>query len=322
MTDALSVELAAHCRQILGDRRIKNRVIILCEGGTDQRGRLSPQSYRQNDRLPDCNFYQACVPTWWRNTGKLVPKFINSGDRSKVISTYFGLLHLHHQNPQNSYLNPRYLFSLVDLDLQTKKLDHYPYSDLETIFHALYQNGEFRSEAGYQNHHLLVTGLVHKEAYYLLPEISTIFEQYQIRFNGQNLALDDLYVTIAESADTDQDLKMHFSQVRSRLNCDPYFQCQSLMKFQESWLDAFEQSLTKLPEQKRLLVHNLLMVCKAKRFWKQIHPAREDSRTSHELQDQLIPFIGRVYAEQPVYDYYQIPSLFKAIYTIAYEDRQ
>ena len=52
------------------------------------------------------------------------------------------------------------------------------------------------------------------------------------------------------------------------------------------------------------------MVCKAKRFWKQIHPAREDRRSSHELQDQLIPFIGRIYAEQPVYDYHQIPSLF------------
>ncbi|MFZ9737396.1 MAG: hypothetical protein ACO3EZ_05250, partial [Prochlorotrichaceae cyanobacterium] len=310
MTDDLSLELEAHCRQILRDRRIKSRVIILCEGGTDQRGRLSPQSYRRNDRLPDSNFYQACVPTWWKRSGKPLPKFINSGDRSKVIATYFGLLHLHHRNPSHSYLTPGSLFALVDLDLQTKKIDHYAYSDLESIFHALYQNGQFRVEASQENHHLFVTGLVHKEAYYLLPEIRSIFEQYQIRLNGQNLELDELYLTIAEAADTDQDLKMHFHKVRARLSCDRYFQCQTLAKFQESWMEAFETALTQPSHHKRLLVHNLLTVCKAKRYWKQIHPAREDTRSSHELQDQLIPFIGRVYAEQPVYEQHQIPSLF------------
>jgi hypothetical protein len=317
----LTAELEAHCRDILGDRRIKGRVVILCEGGTDQRGRLSPQSYRQNDRLPDANFYQACVPAWWRQQGTPLPKFINSGDRSKVISTYFGLRQLHRHAPEFSYLNPHHLFALIDLDLQSKRLEHYAYPDSERIFHALYRDGLFRSQDLELNHHILVTGLVHKEAYYLLPEVASIYQENQVCLNGNLLELDDLYFMMADTANGDPDLKIHFNQVRQRLSCGQYFECQNLPAFQESWQDSFEDSLMDNAPEKRLLIHNLLTVCKAKRYWKQLHPSPGDSRSSAELQDQLIPFIGRIYANQAILDEHQIPSLFQAIYRIAYRPK-
>ncbi len=46
-------ELEQHCQNILGSRRIKNKITILCEGGVyDVKERLSPQTYKHMEKLP------------------------------------------------------------------------------------------------------------------------------------------------------------------------------------------------------------------------------------------------------------------------------
>jgi hypothetical protein len=134
-TDA---ELEQHCQYILGERRVKNKIVILCEGGRyEGKERLSPQSYGRMEQLPDANFYNACIPSHWREKR---PQFFNCGDRHDMLSTYFKLFELHDREPGSSYLSPELLFALVDIDLHPAKIEseEYGFADTEEIFHDLY----------------------------------------------------------------------------------------------------------------------------------------------------------------------------------------
>ncbi|WP_228060573.1 MULTISPECIES: hypothetical protein [unclassified Coleofasciculus] len=118
-----SEQLEQHCKTILQSRRIRNKIVVLCEGDIPKiQGRPSPQSYGRMEEMPDANFYKACVPKGWT---QYRPQFFNCGDRKDVIDSYFSLLDLHNQNKDNSYLNPDKLFAVVDLDLQVQAIDNY-----------------------------------------------------------------------------------------------------------------------------------------------------------------------------------------------------
>ncbi len=78
-------ELNEHCTAILRSRRIQNKIVILCEGNLHQlNGRPSPQSYRQLEKVPDANFYKACIPSDWTQHR---PEFFVCGDKHDVISS-------------------------------------------------------------------------------------------------------------------------------------------------------------------------------------------------------------------------------------------
>ena len=125
------------------------------------------------EKLPDANFYKACVPRWWKNYR---PQFFNCGDRKDVIDTYFKLLELHKEFPNNSFLTPDKLFAIVDLDLQLHKINEkYPFQDTDEIFYSLYEHAGVKEKDISQNR-IWVTGLIHKEAYFLLPEIQDILQ--------------------------------------------------------------------------------------------------------------------------------------------------
>jgi len=124
-------QLEEHCKIILQSPRIKNKIVVLCEGPIpDIEGRRSPQAYKNMEKMPDANFYKACVPTWWRQKR---PQFFNCGDRASVINTYLKLLTLHKQDTTNSYLEPDLLFAMIDLDLHLQKIDGVAYSGYEKI---------------------------------------------------------------------------------------------------------------------------------------------------------------------------------------------
>ncbi|MGL5939751.1 MAG: hypothetical protein ACRC2S_05100 [Waterburya sp.] len=88
-----SKALEEHCQQILNDRRIKNKIVVFCEGEIrDIQGRRSPQAYKRMEQMPDANFYKKCVPKSWIDKPR--PQFFNCGDRKDVLDTYFTLLKL------------------------------------------------------------------------------------------------------------------------------------------------------------------------------------------------------------------------------------
>ena len=133
--------LQEHCQTIINSRRAQNKIVILCEGNVHaNKGKASLSSYRQLEKLPDANFYKACIPVWWKQKR---PEFFICGDRQDVINTYFELQKMHSQPRNDSYLNKDKLFAIIDLDLPLCKFDDsYPIKDSEALFYSLYEEGQ------------------------------------------------------------------------------------------------------------------------------------------------------------------------------------
>jgi hypothetical protein len=301
-TDA---ELEQHCKYILADRRIKNKIVILCEGGRySGNERLSVQSYGRMEELPDANFYNACIPSYWR-TGR--PQFFNCGDRHDTLSTYFKLLELHSLNLKLSYLSPNFLFALVDIDLHTAKIEdkEYGFADTEEIFHDLYLDLKIQPDKLPQ-HRIWVTGLMHKEAYFLNPDLQSIFDEYQIpiEYRENQIDLDSVYRDIIKDLERDPDLCQHFTKAVKRI-CH----CGNLNLQNPQLLAASWQQLYDLPEQiETELIFALLAISKSKPYWQNVM-ANSPARQREALSLQIA---RRFYAEQngADCDLYHLPCFF------------
>ncbi len=104
-------------------------------------------------------------------------------------STFFTLLERHSKLRQYSYLNPDKLFAIVDLDIQSQEMSQsYPFSDTEAIFEHLYDKGKVNKKNANQ-HRIWVTGLIHKEAYFIEPALQSVFDTFPLTFNTVPLKL-------------------------------------------------------------------------------------------------------------------------------------
>lgn len=291
-------QLYKHIQVILQSQTIYNKIVVLCEGNIQTfEGHSSPQAYRKMEQMPDANFYKRCIPTWWKQRQ---PRFFNCGDRNGVIDTYFGLLEQHHLDSKQSYLNPDKLFAIVDLDIQPKTIeDEYPFDDIEAIFNHLYQNAKV-NETNMQQHRLWVTGFIHKEAYFLLPNLQKLFNQYPIPpvFDGIDLNLETVYQAMANTIDTDPDLQHDFDRVCTRFGFCQLLNCENSLTLKQSWLKQFKTVTDTI--EKDNLIAALLMITKAKPFWHQIipHPNSDWTRTSQAYREQLLLEIGRFISEK------------------------
>ena len=78
-----SEQLKQHSEIIISSRRIKNKIVVLCEGDGgiwNFQGIPSPQSCGKMEQMPDANFYSACVFNWWRQYRPYI-KFLNNYKR-------------------------------------------------------------------------------------------------------------------------------------------------------------------------------------------------------------------------------------------------
>ncbi len=127
------------CNKILNHRRIRNNLVILCEGTREYLNIHTPQQISQLDDFPDANFWKQTIPTEWR-TKK--PAFIPCGSRSDILRIYPKLIELHKNNPSNSYLSPDKLFILIDLDIQCQDISNIcpHYQTTEELYHGIYPN--------------------------------------------------------------------------------------------------------------------------------------------------------------------------------------
>ena len=164
-------ELDAHVRAILGSARVRNKIVVLCEGDrlttSQQNWRPCPQSYKAHKHLPDSSFYRNCLSRSWGGRG--LPQFYNCGGRSSVLRTYTELRERQAADPSSTHLDPDRLFAMVDLDLQNAACpEGYLLDSLEAVFAALYDRCRVRPEIS-KEHKIWTTALIHKEAYFLLP---------------------------------------------------------------------------------------------------------------------------------------------------------
>ena len=81
----------------------------------------------------------------------------------------------------NQYFHPKKIFAIVDLDIQIRPIDNYQFLNTQEIFCNLYDKSkinETNANNDQANHEILVTGLIHKEAYFLVPALQSIFDEY------------------------------------------------------------------------------------------------------------------------------------------------
>jgi len=286
-------QLNQHCDFIMQSRRIKNKVVILCEGNIQAIfGRASPQSYRKLENMPDANFYKACIPKWWKQKR---PEFFVCGDRKDVIDTFFTLLEQHRKARQDSYLNPDKLFAIIDLDIQSQEMSqNYPFTDTEAIFEHLYDKSTVNKTNANQ-HRIWVTGLIHKEAYFIEPALQSLFDRFPIllTFNAVPLKLENIYLAMSEKLENDRDLKNHFQQVCHRINYCTNLNCCDIKSLKNSWKKQFQTTVNKTE-----LVYALLTITKAKDYWHQIISKPGEWTTPIErIREQLTLAIGQFYSK-------------------------
>ncbi|MEG4291029.1 hypothetical protein Q5692_22765 [Microcoleus sp. C2C3] len=304
-------QLKKHCEAILQSPRIKNKIVVLCEGDIRKtQGRESPQSYKAMEQMPDANFYKACVPTWWRQKR---PEFFNCGDRKDVIDTYFTLSILHEKDTTNSYLDPDRLFAMIDLDLQLQTIDNYIFTDTEAIFRDLYEKSQVKEQNAAQ-HRIWITGLIHKEAYFLTPELQPIFDNCCNKpiYKRNPAVLASIYLDMADAICSDLDLQNNLQRAFARISYCSGLDCTEVQAFQASWKERFQNAVDETHKNQSIAV--LLTIKKAKDYWHQIKPFGDFSREDWVFREQLSLEIGRFYSEQSSDVKYHIPFFFKTLY--------
>ena len=312
-------ELQEHCERILKSREIKNKIVVLCEGDIHMQGIKSPQSYKKREQMPDANFYKACVPRWWREKR---PQFFNCGDRASVIHTYLKLLKLHQQDTDNSYLKPDRLFAMIDLDLHLQKINEkdYRFRDTEAIFCDLYEKSEVRSQNA-ALHRIWITGLIHKEAYFITPELQSIFDYYPHppMYQDNPVELNSIYMDMADQVSSDPDLKNNLNIQRALARINHCLNCADLNKLQDSWKNEFQN--TSDETRKHQLIRALLTIKKVKNkkhpehdYWEKIMSPADWSGDEAVFREQLSLEIGRFYSQQSSDVKSHIPFFFKTLY--------
>jgi hypothetical protein len=300
-------ELDKHCHNILNSRRAKNKIVILCEGQIIEQDRRSPQSYGRMAQMPDSSFYDACVPNWWTQHR---PEFFNCGSRNTVIKTYFQLLKLN-QNNTKTYLDSNKLFALVDLDSNAIKLpEGYQFSNTEEIFYDLYQSGQIQSEK-IANHRIWVTGLIHKEAYFICPELQEFFDQdWQLspQYQNQPVTLSNMHQAMIDKFTDDPDLMTYFFHVIQRIDHD----CLDIST-PEKLAYTFKAQHQANPTDVSL-IHALLTIKRPKTYYRNIQPPSDWTSTIQNFHEQLELAIGRFYSQQSDRVINHLTDLFRVLH--------
>ncbi|AFZ58818.1 hypothetical protein H6G54_24450 [Anabaena cylindrica FACHB-243] len=309
-------ELKEHCLKIIQDSRIRNKIVILCEGLIPPKveGRRSPQLYKQMEQMPDANFYHACVPTWWK---QYRPIFFNCGDRNDVLNTFFGILDLHNADNSKSFLSPDELFAVVDLDVQLANIkEDYIFENTEDIFYNLYHQGNI-NDSNINHHRIWITGLIHKEAYFLKPDIQEVFDnQYTIYplYKQTPVNLEKIYLDMVNDMNNDADLHNHWSRVIKRISHLSNFDDMEIDKFQYSWQEEYENNQDL--DYKNKLINAVLMLVKSKEYWRQISPDDNWNHSPYKFREQLSLKIGTFYSKQDCIVENHIPFFFKSLYEL------
>ncbi|MCX7098406.1 MAG: hypothetical protein NTV43_10950 [Methylococcales bacterium] len=301
--------LQLHCQTIIGSPRAQNKVVILCEGNIQAvQGCASPSSYRQLEKLPDANFYKACVPNWWQQKR---PEFFVCGDRVDVVNTYFKLLN---SDCEGSRFDKTKLFAIIDLDLPLCEFaDGHCVTNSETLFHTLYQQGKINRQA-LAEQTIFITGLMYKEGYFLIPDLQTVFDTYAtpVHYKNNLVNLEAIYRDMLDSLHEDRNIQQptHFPRACERIAHCVDLDFTNITTLQASWLQAFDVATGSSQHE---LILALLSIHQVKRYWQALTPPTNSGIPQERFEEQLTLAIAKFYAKQERDSNHHIPSFFTAL---------
>lgn len=289
-------ELDEFVVHILQQRRILNKIVMLCEGEPLSPDlRKSPSHYARLEKLPDSNFYSACIPQNW---SQYRPQFFNCGSRNSVLNVYFRLLEMHNQNPELSFLEPSKLYAIIDCDIQKAHFSNYTFDNTEDIRNNLYNNNIEINLSKINSHRIFVTGLIHKEAYFILPEFENLFKNYKctIEYKNQPLDLNNIYLDMIVDISIDKDLELaaNFLIAKNRISFKNDIDVTNKDTLKDSFLSLFNSSTI---NSKIELIYLLLTFRKCKPYWEQI-TSNLWTGSKESFYDGLILEIGKYISKQ------------------------
>ena len=220
-----------------------------------------------------------------------------------------------HSQPRNdSYLNKDKLFAIIDLDLPLCKFDDsYPITDSEALFYRLYQQGQINQQAILEKS-IFITGLIYKEAYFLIPDLQPLFDDYSpvVHFNNVPINLKAVYREMAHKLINDGNLMQpdQFKRACERIQHCQQLNFNSLNDLQQSWLTAFD---TADKSTQQILIYALLTIHQVKDYWKAVTPHEEGIILAESFKEQLILKIAAFYARQARDSIHHIPGFFNAL---------
>lgn len=283
-------------------RAIKNRIVILCEGDRNYLKVKTPQQYGRLDEYQDAAFWKETIPKWWRERK---PVFIPCGGRSQVLIIREILLDLHYEDESNSYLCPEKLFVLVDLDLQRAFINSDLDYDTEKLYFDLYQDGSLNPQA-IDKHKTIVTGFIHKEAYFLEPDLQALFDdsQYKISYKNQQLSLNDIYQDMLLKIESDRDLETYLNTAIAKIK--------NILSNTPSNCSELKDELSQLyndpqisANNKRQVIEAILTIVKSKPFWEkeitiesQRNLPEEYLLDPDDYRDNLMRDLAKFYADK------------------------
>ncbi|MEV9642996.1 hypothetical protein [Aliarcobacter butzleri] len=277
MTDQ---QILTHAINILNSARIRGKYVFLCEGDISNifdNNIHSPSSLRKLEHLPDSSFYKKCLNT---NIQKYkLPSFFNCAGRTDVIKVYHKLLELvdeEESQGRSTYLDKEKLFVIIDLDLQNSKVDETLYT--EDIYLSLYDETKI-IQTEIISHKVFVTGLIHKEAYFLLPIFQDVIENYkiQLKYGNSQICLPTIYQEILNDSYADRDLNSNLSRVLDRFSQHKLNTIDDLVSLANQKLNQNE-------------LEYLFTFRKVKPYWERI--TSEESSDDEKLREQIVAEIA------------------------------
>jgi hypothetical protein len=217
---------------------------------------------------------------------------------------------------QLEYYHPKQIFVFIDLDNQVRKINNYHFTTTQEIFCSLYEKTKINLLNTETNHTILVTGLIHKEAYFLIPELQELFDKYEIQsiYKGSKLSLETIYFEMSLEIDQDKNLVSNLETIRPRIKNCIGLDFDTVEQFKNSWISQFQNESN--DQRKREFILSLLTVLNVKKnYWGQISPER--GINDHQHREQLELAIARdFYAKQTDDEAaakYHIPYFFKML---------
>jgi hypothetical protein len=310
-------DLEKYCDEIILKRAALDRqIVVLCEGFNDNLKELLKDpvpTIGENfaDLYQDAAFYQRSIPKWCQDANIV---FYICGKQAQVIKAYF-YLRKKYKEKNDTRLDANKLFAWIDIDTQKHPLPEkeiYPFKNLESIYTDLYINGKVNDKTA-QNHKIWVTGLLHKEAYFIIPELQDLFNRHHF------INLNDLYKDIAKSILHDKNfyplLTENFNSIKERIKHDSLlYTTQSVEDFQEKWLDEFSKINTTSIE-KISFIKSLLIVAKSKTAWESIKSESAEHKTYRNQLSHKIAL--EFYAKEERNSPHHLPHFFNALAAIA-----